>query len=194
MAVSETIQEILDGIDESQYGRDMRDYIHKGIQKCYEEGSAGETDLQARTDIASLQALTPYCFQITVPASEIIRKNGSSTYSSGTTVKKLMVEVPLTDEQYTAYNAALFSYSPKVVSADWEDFRNVNQTNRIGQVFAGYPTLFQATSGKVLRIGLIIWFPGGTTDISITKPITINIVSFPMAAITTTFNGTFEDI
>lgn len=48
MAVSETIQELLQGIDEAQYGRDMRQFIHKGIQKCYEEGSAGETDLTAR--------------------------------------------------------------------------------------------------------------------------------------------------
>ena len=54
MAVSETIQEILQGIDDAQYGRDMRQYIHKGIQKCYEEGSAGETDLQARSDIADI--------------------------------------------------------------------------------------------------------------------------------------------
>jgi len=55
MAVIETIQEILEGIDEAQYGRDMREYIHKGIQKCYEEGSAGETDLTARDDIAALR-------------------------------------------------------------------------------------------------------------------------------------------
>lgn len=54
MAVSETIQEILQGIDEAQYGRDMRQYIHKGIQKCYEEGSAGETDLTARSRIDDL--------------------------------------------------------------------------------------------------------------------------------------------
>lgn len=54
MAVTETIQELLQGIDESQYGRDMRQFIHKGIQKCYEEGSAGETDLTARERIDSL--------------------------------------------------------------------------------------------------------------------------------------------
>lgn len=54
MAVSETIQEILQGIDEAQYGRDMRQYIHKGIQKCYEEGSAGETDLTARNAIDNM--------------------------------------------------------------------------------------------------------------------------------------------
>ena len=54
MAVSETIQEILQGIDEAQYGRDMRQFIHKGIQKCYEEGSAGETDLEARESIEKI--------------------------------------------------------------------------------------------------------------------------------------------
>lgn len=56
MAVTETIQELLQGIDDAQYGRDMRQYIHKGIQKCYEEGSAGETDLVAREAIADIQA------------------------------------------------------------------------------------------------------------------------------------------
>lgn len=55
MAVTETIQELLQGIDDAQYGRDMRQYIHKGIQKCYEEGSAGETDLVAREQVADLQ-------------------------------------------------------------------------------------------------------------------------------------------
>lgn len=54
MAVSETIQEILQGIDDAQYGRDMRELIHKGIQKCYEEGSAGETDLTARESIEKI--------------------------------------------------------------------------------------------------------------------------------------------
>lgn len=55
MAVTETIQELLQGIDDAQYGRDMRQYIHKGIQKCYEEGSAGETDLTARTEIDNVR-------------------------------------------------------------------------------------------------------------------------------------------
>lgn len=55
MAVTETIQELLQGIDDAQYGRDMRQYIHKGIQKCYEEGSAGETDLVARTEIDNVR-------------------------------------------------------------------------------------------------------------------------------------------
>ena len=54
MAVTETIQELLQGIDDAQYGRDMRQYIHKGIQKCYEEGSAGETDLVARQEIENI--------------------------------------------------------------------------------------------------------------------------------------------
>lgn len=56
MAVTETIQELLQGIDDAQYGRDMRQYIHKGIQKCYEEGSAGETDLVARERLDTLES------------------------------------------------------------------------------------------------------------------------------------------
>lgn len=55
MAVTETIEELLQGIDDAQYGREMRQYIHKGIQKCYEEGSAGETDLVARGMIQDLE-------------------------------------------------------------------------------------------------------------------------------------------
>ncbi len=54
MAVTETIQELLQGIDEAQYGRDMRQFIHKGIQKCYEEGRAGEQDLRARESIEKI--------------------------------------------------------------------------------------------------------------------------------------------
>ena len=54
MAVTETIQELLQGIDDAQYGREMRQFIHKGIQKCYEEGSAGETDLPARESIEKI--------------------------------------------------------------------------------------------------------------------------------------------
>lgn len=56
MAVTETIQELLQGIDDAQYGRDMREFIHKAIQKCYEEGSAGETDLEARDRLDDVEA------------------------------------------------------------------------------------------------------------------------------------------
>lgn len=54
MAVTETIQELLQGIADAQYGRDMREFIRKAIQKCYEEGSAGETDLEARESIEKI--------------------------------------------------------------------------------------------------------------------------------------------
>ena len=54
MSVTATIQELLQGIMDSQYGRDMRQFIHDAIQKCYEEGSAGETDLVARGMIEDL--------------------------------------------------------------------------------------------------------------------------------------------
>lgn len=54
MSVTATIQELLQGIMDSQYGRDMRQYIHDAIQKCYEEGSAGETDLTARNGVLKI--------------------------------------------------------------------------------------------------------------------------------------------
>lgn len=55
MAVTETIQELLQGILDSQYGRDMRQFIHDAIKKCYEEGSAGETDLEARERLDAIE-------------------------------------------------------------------------------------------------------------------------------------------
>lgn len=54
MSVTATIQELLQGIMDSQYGRDMRQFIHDAIQRCYEDGSAGELDLQARQDIQKI--------------------------------------------------------------------------------------------------------------------------------------------
>lgn len=56
MSVTATIQELLQGIMDSQYGRDMRQFIHDAIQKCYEEGSAGETDLVARERLDDVEA------------------------------------------------------------------------------------------------------------------------------------------
>ena len=70
MAVTETIQELLQGIDEAQYGREMRQFIHKGIQKCYEEGSAGETDLTAREQIEDLDAMVGEWYHLPVTISE----------------------------------------------------------------------------------------------------------------------------
>lgn len=55
MAITATIQELLQGIMDSQYGRDMRQFIHDAIQKCYEEGSAGETDLVARERLDTVE-------------------------------------------------------------------------------------------------------------------------------------------
>lgn len=63
MAVTETIQQILQGIDSAQYGRDMRQYIHKGIEKCYDDGRAGTIDLEARNAIQNIGLLSSYDFQ-----------------------------------------------------------------------------------------------------------------------------------
>ena len=93
MAVSETIQEILQGIDDAQYGRDMRDYIHKGIQKCYEEGSAGETDLVAREEIeeirndmlsSSLPTSVIHTLEVTSPVTAV--SGECYYYTTGTSV------------------------------------------------------------------------------------------------------------
>ena len=50
------IQEILNKILGSRYGRDVRQAIHDGIQQCYYDGKAGEIDLQARQDIDAIEA------------------------------------------------------------------------------------------------------------------------------------------
>lgn len=44
------IQEYLDKIKNAVYGREVRQAIHDAIQTCYDEGSAGSTDLTARSD------------------------------------------------------------------------------------------------------------------------------------------------
>ena len=51
------IQEILNKILGSRYGRDVRQAIHDGIQQCYYDGKAGEIDLQARQDIDKTKKL-----------------------------------------------------------------------------------------------------------------------------------------
>lgn len=68
MAVSETMAELLETIDSAQYGRDVREAIHKGIQKCYEDGSAGAEDDTAR---AAITALTQTVGSIMYPVGSI---------------------------------------------------------------------------------------------------------------------------
>lgn len=118
MAVTETIQELLQGIDEAQYGRDMRQFIHKGIQKCYEEGSAGETDLEARDRLDEVEASIsdlgllyemPYDTTVTatqnslhlyvIPTIKIAIINGMIGFNSvpeiGSTLKKYIYNLPI---------------------------------------------------------------------------------------------------
>lgn len=48
------IEEFLNKILSSRYGKDVRQAIHDGIHQCYEDGKAGTTDLVAREQIANL--------------------------------------------------------------------------------------------------------------------------------------------
>lgn len=50
------IEEFLNKILSSRYGKDVRQAIHDGIHQCYEDGKAGATDLIAREQIANLVA------------------------------------------------------------------------------------------------------------------------------------------
>lgn len=50
------IEEFLNKILSSRYGKDVRQAIHDGIHQCYEDGKAGATDLVAREQIANLVA------------------------------------------------------------------------------------------------------------------------------------------
>lgn len=120
MAVSETIQEILQGIDEAQYGRDMRQYIHKGIQKCYEEGSAGETDLVARNDISAVMdsiadvehtstASRAYSVNEYLYYNGVLYRVTSAITSGGT----LAVGTNITQASFANEVTSMFSYESK---------------------------------------------------------------------------------
>lgn len=50
------IEQNLQKILSSRYGKDVRQAIHDGIHDCYEDGKAGATDLVAREQIANLVA------------------------------------------------------------------------------------------------------------------------------------------
>ena len=52
--MASNIQEFLNKILSSRYGKDVRQAIHDGIHQCYEDGKAGSTDLVAREQIANL--------------------------------------------------------------------------------------------------------------------------------------------
>lgn len=79
MAVTETMAELLEIIDEAEYGRDVRDAIHKGVQKCYEDGSAGSEDEVARDAVTALQALL---WEIIYPVGSIYMSADSTNPSS----------------------------------------------------------------------------------------------------------------
>ena len=50
------IEEFLNKILSSRYGKDVRQAIHDGIEQCYEDGKAGAVDLLARERIDNLVA------------------------------------------------------------------------------------------------------------------------------------------
>lgn len=53
------IEEFLNKILSSRYGKDVRQAIHDGIHQCYEDGKVGSVDLIARERINNLFTLTP---------------------------------------------------------------------------------------------------------------------------------------
>lgn len=55
-AMASSIQQFLNKILSSRYGKDVRQAIHDGIHQCYEDGKAGAIDLVAREQIANLVA------------------------------------------------------------------------------------------------------------------------------------------
>lgn len=54
--MASSIQQFLNKILSSRYGKDVRQAIHDGIEQCYEDGKAGAIDLVAREQIANLVA------------------------------------------------------------------------------------------------------------------------------------------
>ena len=53
------IEQNLQKILSSRYGKDVRQSIHDGIHDCYEDGKAGAVDLVARERINNLSKLEP---------------------------------------------------------------------------------------------------------------------------------------
>lgn len=51
------IEEFLNKILSSRYGKDVRQAIHDGIEQCYEDGKVGAVDLVARQRIDNLAKL-----------------------------------------------------------------------------------------------------------------------------------------
>lgn len=54
--MASSIEEFLDKIVSSRYGKDVRQAIHDAIHQCYEDGKVGVVDLVAREQIANLVA------------------------------------------------------------------------------------------------------------------------------------------
>lgn len=115
MAVTETIQELLELISESQYGRDMRDAIRKGIQKCYEEGSAGETDLVARQAIEEIESdMGALGEWYELPATVVTKTNVTTTYYMAINPALKLLNLTLT----VHFDAAFESYGVSAVLTD----------------------------------------------------------------------------
>lgn len=57
MAMASKIEELLNKILSSRYGKDVRQAIHDGIEQCYEDGKVGAVDLVARQRIDNLAKL-----------------------------------------------------------------------------------------------------------------------------------------
>lgn len=84
------IEQNLQKILSSRYGKDVRQAIHDGIHDCYEDGKAGATDLVAREQIANLVANN----NPTEGNSELIDirvgADGTTYESAGTAVRNQM--------------------------------------------------------------------------------------------------------
>lgn len=95
---------ILNKILSAQYGKDVRQAIHDGIETCYNEGKAGSTDLTARADVKQLNTTLKNNFnqnriELTnssyYPAA-VCYRSGQTVYMkcSGVTTKEVPADSP----------------------------------------------------------------------------------------------------